>query len=49
MPGSKKRIRSRTEKGGTPETFEESVQRLTEIVEKLESGEPSLEDSIALF
>jgi exodeoxyribonuclease VII small subunit len=49
MPGSRKRSRSRTEKGGTPETFEKSVQRLTEIVEQLESGEPSLEDSIALF
>lgn len=30
-------------------TFEEAIQRLGEIVEKLEGGELPLEDSLALF
>jgi len=30
-------------------TFEEALRRLEEIVEKLESGELSLEESMALF
>ena len=51
MVESKKRARSGSKKAGTetPMTFEESVQRLEGIVERLESGSLPLEDSLALF
>ncbi|MGH7328914.1 MAG: exodeoxyribonuclease VII small subunit, partial [Polyangiaceae bacterium] len=32
-----------------PQSFEDAVRRLTEIIEKLERGDLPLEESIALF
>jgi exodeoxyribonuclease VII small subunit len=51
MAESKKRSRSGSKGAGadTPVTFEDTVQRLEGIVERLESGSLPLEDSLALF
>jgi len=45
------RTESRATDGETPAvaSFEASLNRLTEVVEKLESGELGLEESLALF
>lgn len=37
------------QKEATARPFEDSIRRLTEIVEKLESGDLPLEDSLVLF
>ena len=51
MAESKKRSRGGNQKANTdaPLTFEETVQRLEGIVERLESGSLALEDSLTLF
>jgi exodeoxyribonuclease VII small subunit len=51
MGDSKKRTRPSTKPGKTtePATFEDSVKRLEQIVQRIESGELSLEDSLSLF
>lgn len=46
-PRGKKSAESETAE--TPASFEESARRLAKIVEQLEAGELSLEDSLGLF
>lgn len=36
-------------KNGTKQTFEQSLQRLEEIVERLEQGDVSLDDSLRMY
>ena len=51
MGDSKKQTRASAKAGkaAEPATFEGSVKRLEQIVERIESGELSLEDSLSLF
>ena len=51
MGDPKKRTRTTTKTGKPPETatFEDSVKRLEQIVQRIESGELALEDSLSLF
>ena len=51
MSDAKKRTRgvTKADKNSEPATFEESVKRLEHIVQRIESGDLPLEDSLALF
>ena len=53
MPDEKKKKMKSSSRSGTAGkkelSFEKALERLTEIVETLEGGEPSLERSLALF
>jgi len=49
VPSNQADSRNREGEGATSPSFEASLNRLTDVVEKLESGELGLEESLALF